>query len=112
VGKLTQPKKGNSMKKYKVRVDMPGKVIFFRNKKIRTPFDLELDHSDITLFKFAMNSSGISDYIIEDNKKDDETTWESIIVVEDKDVVIEDLYIEEEPKTILEKLLRDERNGK
>ena len=102
------------MKKYKVRVDVPGKVIFFRNKEIRTPFDLELDDSDITLFKFAMNSSGISKYTIEDNKNDDETTWEDIIVVEDKDVVIEDLYIEEEkePKTILEKLLRDERNGK
>lgn len=101
------------MKKYKVRIEVPGKVIFFKDKKIRTPFELELTDNEINLFKFAMNSSGISDYNIEENKKADEQTWEEMIVTEDKEVVIEDLYIEEEkPNTILGKLLRDERKGK
>lgn len=100
------------MKKYMVRVEIPGKVVFFNNRKIRTPFEIELADSDINLFKFAMNSSGISDYTIEDFKEQTEDTWENeILKPVDKDVVIEDLYIEEEPNTILEKLLRDERNG-
>jgi hypothetical protein len=112
VGKLTQPMKGIVMKKYMVRVEIRGKVVFFNNRKIRTPFQIELADSDINLFKFAMNSSGISEYTIEDFKEQTEDTWEEkIIKPVDKDVVIEDLYIEEEPNTILEKLLRDERKG-
>jgi hypothetical protein len=104
--------KGIVMKKFKVKVEVPGKVVFFNNRKIRTPFELELDDSDINLFKFAMNSSGILNYEIEENKPDSENTWEEEILKPlDKDVVIEDLYIEEEPTTILDKLLKDERNG-
>lgn len=103
------------MKKYKVRIEVPGKVIFFNNRKIRSPFELELADNEIDLFKLTMTSNGISKYTIEDIediKEDDKNTWEEIIAVKDAEVVIEDLYIEEdEPNTILEKLLRDERNG-
>ncbi len=102
------------MKKFKVRVEISGKVIFFRDRKIRTPFEIELTDKDLELFKFAMNSSGISDYTFEEIKEGDESTWEDIIVPNDKEVVIEDLYVVEESQeatTILGKLLQDEKNG-
>jgi hypothetical protein len=77
---------------------------------------MELTDNDLNLFKFAMNSKGITEYTIEEIKEDDsEKAWEEMITIpEDKDIIIEDLYIKEEdkvPSTILEKLLKDEKNG-
>ena len=100
--------------KYNVIVKKPGKMVFFRNRKIRSPFILEIDESEINLVKSAMISGAVteSEYSIElitDDVK--EETWEDIIIPEKEEVVIEDLVEEEEPKTLLEKLLRDDENG-
>ncbi len=103
------------MKKYMVEVRDIGKLIFFKDKKIRSPFVLELADSDIELFKRTMAANGVEQYEIKDFKEDvDNDIWnETVIPDEDKEVVIEDLFVEEakEPSTILEKLLKDDKNG-
>ena len=102
------------MKKYRVKVGTPGKLIFFKNRKIRTPFVLEIDINDLELFRSTMISSAINNYEFEEIKEGDKVDdeWEKVIV-KDQDVVIEDLYDEEEkePSTLLEKLLRDEKKN-
>jgi len=103
------------MKKYKVRVETPGKLIFFKNRKIRSPFILEVVDTDLELLRSTMTSSAIDNYSIEEIKeKNDNDVWEEVITKE-KVVVVEDLYTEqdeeEEPSTILGKLLRDAKNG-
>lgn len=113
-GETHPPMKGCVMKKYKVRVETMGKVIFFKNKKIRTPFVLELIEKDVKLFSMTMASHGIENFVVEEIKQQTgEDVWEDIITSKDKVVVIEDLYSDEEkePSTILEKLLADEKNG-
>lgn len=100
------------MKKHKVRVEMPGKLIFFNNRKIRTPFELELTDHELDKFKVALHAAGVEDYSV--NKiKDKDDVEEAILIPQKEEVVIEDLEIDEinEPKTILEKLLRDDKNG-
>ena len=113
-GETHPPMKGSVMKKYKVRIETPGKVIFFKNRKIRTPFVLELTEGEVKLFHMTMTSHGIEKYEIEEIKQNtDEDVWEEVIT-KDKEVVIEELYSNQdfkEPSTILEKLLADEKNG-
>lgn len=103
------------MNKYNVIVKKPGKIIFFNNRKIRSPFTLEIHESEINLLKSAMVAGAIteSQYSIELITDDDvqEETWEDVIIPEKEEVVIEDLVEEKEPKTLLEKLLRDDENG-
>jgi len=105
------------MKKYIVRVETPGKLIFFKNRKIRSPFTLEVSDSDLELLKATMTSSAIDKYEIKDykekEKSENDDVWENVIIPKDKEVVIEEMFIKEEnePSTLLEKLLRDEKNG-
>jgi hypothetical protein len=101
------------MNKYKVRVDIPGKLIFFKNRKIRTPFELTLTDVDMKLARRILASNGVTEYSIEkitDDASDD--SWEDIILSTKEEIVIEDLFEEEkEPSTLLEKLMRKEKNG-
>ena len=102
------------MKKYRIKVETPGKLLFYKNRKIRSPFTIDINEDGLELFKATMISSGVDNYGFEEIKKEDKVDdeWE-IAIVEDKDVVIEDLYEddEEDPSTLLGKLLRNEKNG-
>jgi len=102
------------MKKYKIKVETPGKLLFYKNRKIRSPFTIDINEDGLELFKSTMISSGIDTYGFEEIKKEDKVDdeWE-IAIVEDKDVVIEDLYEddEEDPSTLLGKLLRNEKKN-
>jgi hypothetical protein len=99
------------MGKYRVVVETPGKLIFFKNRKIRSPFTLEVDGKDLKLLKMTMSSNDIRKFIIEEINKA-ENVWEKLVTKEE--TVVEELFdvVEEvEPKTLLEKLLKDEKNG-
>jgi hypothetical protein len=115
VGKPTHQSKGNVMKKYKIRVETPGKLLAFKNRKIRTPFTIEIYERDLELFKSTMISADINEFHFENLEKSDkiDDEWESIILDKDEDVVIEDLYEddEEEPSTLLGKLLKNEKKN-
>jgi tmRNA-binding protein len=101
------------MKKYRVRVETPGKLIFFKNRKVRTPFELDLTEHELEIFKVSLHLAGVEEYSVNEIKKTDDDVEESIIIPQKEEVVIEDLNIDEidEPTTILEKLLRDDKNG-
>jgi hypothetical protein len=107
------------MKKYKVIVKTRGKLIFFKNKEIRSPFTLDVADSELELLRSTLISSAIDKYEIEEikdtNTNPDDDFWEDIIVPKEKDIPIEELCVEQgeekEPSTLLEKLLRDEKNG-
>lgn len=100
-------------KQYRVKVDIPGKLIFFKNRKIRSPFSLKINEGEIDLLKSTMISSGVSEYTIEDYKDDvKEDVWnDDVIIPENVETVVEELIDEEEPTTLLGKLLRDDKNG-
>lgn len=101
------------MKKYCVKIETPGKTIFFRNRKNRSPFTLEIFESEIKMLEAAMRASAVADYSISEITDDvKEDTWEDIIVSPiSEETVVEELIEEEEPKTLLDKLLRDDKNG-
>lgn len=100
------------MKKYKVRVETPGKLIFFKNRKVRTPFELDLTDHELERFKVSLHLAGVEEYSVNEIKETDDVE-EYIFIPQKEEVVIEDLNIDEidEPTTILEKLLRDDKNG-
>ena len=78
-------------------------MVFYNLDKFRT-FVFE----STFLKRFAIASKTLEE-IKDDDIKD---TWENSIISEDKEVIIEDLYVEEEeetPSTILGKLLKDNR---
>lgn len=102
------------MKNYKVEVRDSGKLIFFKTKKVRSPFVVEMSERDLNLFKRTMAANGIEQYEIKEIGEIDSDDFDNEIVVfdEEKEVIIEDIFVEEkEPSTILEKLLRDDKNG-
>ena len=103
------------MTKYKVTVETPGKLIFFKNKKIRSPFILEVADTELELLRSTMTSSAISNYSIEEIKEKDDNDVLEDIVIKEKVIVVEDLYTEqdeeEEPSTLLGKLIKDAKNG-
>jgi len=101
------------MKKHKVKVEILGKVIFFKNRKIRTPFVLELTDTELDKFKFVLHAAGVEEYSVNEIKETDDDFEELVSIPQKEEVVIEDLNIEDidEPTTILEKLLRDDKNG-
>jgi hypothetical protein len=101
--------KGKAMRKLRVRVETPGKLVSFKNRQIRSPFTLDIYDSELKLLKTALASSDIGKYIIEEIDQS-ETVWEKVIV-SNEETVVEELFeeSEEEPKTFLEKLLKDSR---
>jgi hypothetical protein len=100
------------MNKYKVRVGMTGKMIFFKNRKIRSPFELELTKHELDRFKISLHQAGVEEYSVSEIKETDDVE-ETMFIPQREEVVIEDLNIDEmdEPISILEKLLRDDKNG-
>lgn len=109
------------MRKYRIKVETPGKEVTFKNRKIRSPFTLVVSDSDLNLVRAVFASSGIKDYSVEkfEREKIDavdvvEPTWEDIITNEVDTTVVEELFdeSEEEPTTLLKKLLKDNRMEK
>jgi len=103
------------MKKFKVRIEDAGKLIYFKNRKIRSPFIIELTEDELERFGITLNAAGVEKYTINEIKDEKEELEETISteILEKEEVAIEemDFTITSTPKTILEKLLQDSENG-
>lgn len=94
-----------------------NRFIYFKNRKIRTPATLEVTNDDLKKLHIALRMADIQEFeviTIDENKIKEKIPTN---IEENKNVIIEELeeqYIvieefeEEEPKTILEKLMRNE----
>lgn len=81
---------------YIVKVRTPGKKIFFRNRVVRSPVELEMTKDELNVFKVRFGS-GVIDYSIELSTKGDKSK-------EKVNVTTEPLIEELEMKSTLEYL--------
>ena len=66
---------------YIVKVRTPGKEIFFRNRVVRSPVELEMTKDELDIFKVRFGSKVI-DYSIELFTKGDKSKEEISVVTE------------------------------
>lgn len=97
------------MNKILLKIKEKNKVIYFRNRNIRTPVMIELTRNEIKKANLALKIADINDYIYEEKEVEKKIRTSEIreLVKLDKDVLVEEIELCEEPKSILEKLLKD-----
>ena len=101
---------GNKMKK-KLHIKDTNKYIRFKNRQVRTPVILEVTDRDLRGLKPVLKMYDIKDIEIIDLKNETSEEEKQPEIPETKEVAIEELedVIEtENPKTILEKLMKGE----
>jgi len=81
-----------------------AKTITFRNRKVRTPVTLTVSERDLKALQIHMKMADIRQWRVE-NIPEKGTEVIDYDYAEPKEVIIEEL--EAEPKTILEKLMKD-----
>jgi hypothetical protein len=93
------------MKKFLIIKDT-NKIIYFKNRQIRTPATLKVTDNDLKTLHTALRMADIQNFEI---TTDDpiKIIKDEIFVEENKEVIIEELEEKEEPSTILEELMRN-----
>lgn len=99
-------------KKYRVHITTPNHMFVFRGKPIRSPaiFD-KITEDEMLLLKTQVHKASINATIDEIKPYTEEDLAEEQAIIDlDKDVAVEELYSfdNNEPKSTLEKLLKDE----
>lgn len=97
------------MKKF-IKITQPNKIIYFKNREVRTPVTLEVTDSDLKNLEVIFKIVDIQDFevLIKKPKIKSQPEVEIFNFDENEETVIEELELEEqEPITILEKLMRN-----
>ena len=97
------------MKKF-VKITQPNKIIYFKNRKVRTPVILEVIDSDLKNLEVIFKMVDIQDFevLIKKPKIKSRPEVEMFNFDENEETVIEEFELEkQEPITILEKLVRN-----
>jgi len=89
--------------KKKLIIEDKAKFINFKNRKVRTPVTLTISDSELKSLRIHMKMADIQNWKVE-NISDEKTEVIDYDYAEPNEVIIEEL---EEPKTILEKLMKD-----
>lgn len=96
-------------RKYKVNINDPGRLIFFRNREVRTPVEVEVLESELDYIKLKIRANGIVDYSI--SLVNNEVSMLDLSFENDKEMeepLVEELEeCNQEPKTLLEKLSQE-----
>ena len=96
-------------RKYKVNLNDPGRLIFLKNREVRTPVEVEVRESELDYIKLKIRTNGIVDYSISLVK--DEVSMLDLSFENDKEMeepLVEELEeCSQEPKTLLEKLSQE-----
>jgi len=87
-------------------IEDKAKSINFRNRKVRTPVTLIVSDSELKSLEIQMRMVDITNWNVKHISKLEETEVIDYDYAESSEVVIEELEAEE-PKTTLEKLLKD-----
>lgn len=87
-----------------------NKTLYFKNRKVRTPCTIEVTDKEIAQLQPTLKMLDIQKYSVKSMSKEGEE--KSVVDVNTKEVVIEELDFEsskdESSKTILEKLMNGE----
>ena len=93
------------MKKFLIIRDT-NKIIYFKNRQVRTPVTLKVTDNDLKTLHIALRMADIRDFEVT-TEDPNSIEKENIFIEENKEVMVEDLEVEEEkPSTILEELMR------
>ncbi len=104
-------------KKYKVNLNDPGRLIFLKNREVRTPVEVEVRESELDYIKLKIRAHGIIDYSI--SSVNNGVSILDLNFANDKEMeepLVEGPQVEEleeleeygrEPKTLLEKLSQE-----
>ena len=97
------------MKKYEIKINDLNRIIFFKNREVRTPTIIEVYEPDLESVKSSLRMKKISYYVV--NEKIDFINIDEIqeLVFVDKEKIIEELeeINNDKPKTILDKLVEN-----
>ncbi len=98
-------------KKYRVHITTPNHMIVFRGKPIRSPAIFHnINEDELSILKTQIHRASIAATIDEVKPLTEEDELEEQAIIDlDKDVAVEELYsFDDEPKSTLEKLLKDD----
>ena len=101
-------------KTYSVKVTSPGLTVMYRNRVSRTPvLFANVYESELQVLELQLKQKSM-DYTIEENKSKesfiDEPMSDEVIIEENENVKVEELYPKEEqkPESILDKLIAED----
>jgi transcriptional regulator NrdR family protein len=87
-------------------IEDSARTITFNNRKVRTPVTLTVTDCDLKALKVQMKMADIHNWKVKVlSEKDNEVI--DYDYAEPQEVIIEELEFESEPKTTLEKLMKD-----
>jgi len=90
--------------KKRLIIEDRARFINFKNRKVRTPVTLTVNDSELKHLMIVMRMADIQNWKVEDISDNQKTEVIDYDYAEPEEVIIEEL---EEPKTILEKLMKD-----
>ena len=85
-----------------VIINYIGKIIYFKNRELRSPVTIEVTEKELTHLKIVLKMSDIRNYSIEMKIYKPKIEYEKQIIIEELNTKKED------PKTILNKLINKE----
>ena len=85
-----------------------GKLIYFKNKELRTPVTIDVTDKELIQLKITLKMTGINNYSIEMKTYKPKIEYNKQIIIEELNTNTEPIIKKEDPKTILNKLINEE----
>jgi len=100
-----------NMRKLIIEIKEPSRSIMYKGRKVRSPVKFEIFENELVLLEGQLRQMSIKDYSVTPFKETTEDeSFKEIVFHTDDEVIIEDLCEEvEEPKSILDKLIKDNK---
>lgn len=104
------------MKKYRIRIRIPNRMIMWKGKPTRTPVELISTEKELLTVQLFIRSEGITDYDITEIDDFENNSTFNVSEMIGEELIIEEISKKEEkeddkndePKSILDRLLKNE----
>jgi len=104
----TQKNWEKNMRKLVVEIKTPSKKITYKNRVVRSPVKFEIFENELELLEGQLRQMCVEDYSVRPLKvTTEDDSFDEVLLQKDDEVLIEDLCEEIEPKSILDKLIKD-----
>lgn len=84
-----------------------NRKIYFKNRELRTPVTIDITDQRLNDVYLAIRLAGITDYVIETTPVEKEPVVDIPFKVDEKNVIVEELDSDSEPKSLLESLAKE-----
>lgn len=94
------------MERTVLSINDKNRTIYFKNRELRTPVKIDITGQRLNDIHIAIRLAGITDYTITTTPVEKEPVVDIPLKVE-KDVIVEELDTDSEPKSFLERLVKE-----